>query len=295
MSGCGRIECVGVLRFAQDDTTLQVGGTEAVESEEKGVDGQGHPEADEDVGDEEAGVEEGADAGGEGESRIEGAAVGVAGGRDFAEEAEAEGVDGQQQGEGEQGEGQAGGPVVWAEEVHGGGGQPVHQGGLVEEADAVDVGSDVVVAEEHLAGDLGVDGVDVVEQAGGEEAADVQDEPGEDDERDRARICAAGRRRGEVGLGLELNHVHVRPGVEVRLVSHECGASDLAIGLAVEGSVGDEGLSGGLFEEELVGAEEMVGLVAAVERDEEDFAFAGAPLGEELGGGEEEVLGVGEG
>ena len=75
-----------------------------------------------------------------------------------------------------------------AEEMHGAGGEPVHQRRLVEEADAVDVGRDEVVAQEHLAGDLEVDGVDVVEQAGSEEAADVEDEPGEDDERDRAGI-----------------------------------------------------------------------------------------------------------
>ena len=71
--------------------------------------------------------------------------------------------------------------------MHGGGGHPVHEWGLVEEADAVDVGGDEVVAAEHLAGDLDVDGVDVVEQAGSEEAADLEDEPGEDDEGDGSR------------------------------------------------------------------------------------------------------------
>jgi hypothetical protein len=42
------------------------------------------------------------------------------------------------------------------------------------------------VAQQHLAGDLDVDGVDVVEQAGGEEAADLEDEPGEDQDGDGA-------------------------------------------------------------------------------------------------------------
>ena len=69
-----------------------------------------------------------------------------------------------------------------AEEAHGAGGHPVHEGGLVEEADAVDGGGDEVVALEHLAGDLDVDGVDVVEQAGGEEAADLEDGPEGDDD-----------------------------------------------------------------------------------------------------------------
>jgi hypothetical protein len=48
------------------------------------------------------------------------------------------------------------------------------------------------VAVEHLAGDLDVDGVDVVEQAGGEEAADLEDEPGEDEDNDGAWGPAGG-------------------------------------------------------------------------------------------------------
>ena len=151
---------------------------DAVEGDEEEVDGEGHPEGEEDVGDVEAGVEVGADAGGDGEGGVEAAAVGVGCGGDGAEEADAERVDGEQQGEDAEGEREAGGPVVGAEDAHGGGGHPVHEGWLVEEADAVDVGGDEVVAVEHLAGDLDVDGVDVVEQAGGEEAADLEDEPG---------------------------------------------------------------------------------------------------------------------
>jgi len=42
------------------------------------------------------------------------------------------------------------------------------------------------VAPEHLAGDLDVDGVDVVEQARSEEAADLEDGPGEDEDDDGA-------------------------------------------------------------------------------------------------------------
>jgi hypothetical protein len=38
----------------------------------------------------------------------------------------------------------------------------------------------------HLASDFDVDGVDVVEQAGSEEAADLEDEPGEDKDCDGA-------------------------------------------------------------------------------------------------------------
>jgi hypothetical protein len=38
------------------------------------------------------------------------------------------------------------------------------------------------VALHHLACDLDVDGVDVVEQTGGEEATDLEYEPGEDED-----------------------------------------------------------------------------------------------------------------
>ncbi len=107
-------------------------------------------------------------------------------------EADAEGVDGEEEGEDAEGEGEAGGPVVDAEEVHGAGGHPVHEGRLVEEADAVDGGGDEVVALEHLAGDLDVDAVDVVEQAGGEEAADLEDGPEGGDEGDGGGAPAAG-------------------------------------------------------------------------------------------------------
>ena len=120
------------------------------------------------------------------------------------EEADAEGVDGEEESEDGEGEGKTGGPVVDAEDVHGAGGHPVHEGRLVEEADAVDVGGDVVVAVQHLAGDLDVDGVDVVEQAGGEEAADLEDEPGEDEDGDGAWVpaadgCDVGRESAVVG------------------------------------------------------------------------------------------------
>ena len=51
----------------------------------------------------------------------------------------------------------------------------------------------VVVALDHLAGDLDVDGVDVVEEAGGEDATELEDEPGEGDEGERGPSPGAGR------------------------------------------------------------------------------------------------------
>ena len=82
----------------------------------------------------------------------------------YEEEVDGEGhPEGEEESEDGEGEGEAGGPVVRAEDVHGAGGHPVEEGRLVEEADAVDVGRDVVVALHHLASDFDVDGVDVVQ------------------------------------------------------------------------------------------------------------------------------------
>ena len=71
-----------------------------------------------------------------------------------------------------------------AEEAEAGGHGPVEEGGLLEVADAVGVEGDPVVAEEHLAGDFGVDGVGVVEERWREEGeAGVEGDPEyEDDE-----------------------------------------------------------------------------------------------------------------
>jgi hypothetical protein len=59
------------------------------------------------------------------------------------------------------------------------------------------------VALHHLAGDLDVNGVNVVEQAGVEEAADLEDEPGEDEDCEGAWAPAA-RRCGLV-VGCQLS------------------------------------------------------------------------------------------
>jgi len=146
------------------------------------VDGEGHPEGEENIGDVEAGVEVWANAGGHRERSVEASAVGACGGRDCCEEADAKGINGQEEGQDGDCEGKARGPVADAEEMHGASGHPVQEGRLVEESDAVNVGGDVVVTAEHLAGDLDVDGVDVVEQARGEEAADLKGEPGKDED-----------------------------------------------------------------------------------------------------------------
>ena len=95
-----------------------------------------------------------------------------------------EGFEDEGEGEDGEGEGEARGGGVDAEEFEAGGHGPVEERGLFEVADAVGVEGDPVVAEEHLAGDLGVDGVGVVEEWRGEESeAGVEEEPeGDEDE-----------------------------------------------------------------------------------------------------------------
>jgi hypothetical protein len=70
----------------------------------------------------------------------------------------------------------------------------------------------------HLAGDLDVDGVDVVEQAGGEEAADLEQEPGEDEDRERAWSRAV---RGGGGLVV---------GCQLFVLSFNCSVLSSVIG-----------------------------------------------------------------
>jgi hypothetical protein len=74
----------------------------------------------------------------------------------------------------------------------------------------------------HLAGDLDVDGVDVVEQAGGEEAADLEDEPGEE-EKDKGAWAPTAR-----GCGLRRDFRHWRFFMGLRLVSHEVLVGEFA-------------------------------------------------------------------
>src|ERR1035441_9522654 len=69
----------------------------------------------------------------------------------------------------------------------------------------------------------------------------------------------------------------------------------IRLGSLVQRAVGDEGFAGGLFEDDLARAEQAVDIVAAFERDEEELARAGSPLGEQIGGRKEEGLRVGEG
>ena len=80
---------------------------------------------------------------------------------------------------------QAGGPVVGPKDLHAAGGHPVHQGWLVKEADAVDVGRDVVMPLHHLTRRLDVDRIHIVQQPRREQAAEMQHAPEQDQRRNR--------------------------------------------------------------------------------------------------------------
>ncbi len=157
-----------------------VGAPEAVESE-------GRPEADHAVGDGDAGEEEDAEAGEGDEGGVE---AGVSGGEEAAGEGfgeEGEGEDGERKRDAcGDGEGLWAGGAEELGDAHGGGHRPVKEWGLFEVADAVGVEGDVVVAEEHLAGDFGVDAVGVVEEWGSDEGeAGVKGDPEQDDAEER--------------------------------------------------------------------------------------------------------------
>ncbi len=98
------------------------------------------------------------------------------------EGAAGEGFDDESEGEDGEGEWEACGGCADTEDFEAGGHGPVEERGFLEVADAVGVEGDVVVAEEHLAGDFGVDGVGVVEEWWGEEGeGGVEGDPEKED------------------------------------------------------------------------------------------------------------------
>ena len=155
--------------------------------------GGGEEDADGEVRDVDAGEDEDAEAGEGDEACVEAGLLlvwfaelrGGSAGEELSEERE--GQDGE-------GQGQAGCCGGRAEDLDGCGFRPVVEGGFFQVADAVGVKGDGVVAEEHLAGDLGVDGVGVVEERWGEEGeGGVEDEPeGEEDEAVGAEVGGGG-------------------------------------------------------------------------------------------------------
>ena len=158
------------LRFGRDDGVL--GGSVEFFGEPEGVEGEGGEEADGCVGDEDAGEEEDAEAGEQDERGVEAGAGGCFGSVSAVEDAAGEGFEEEDEGEDGEGERDARGDGEGAGrgcaeelgEAHGCGHGPVKERCLLEVADAVGVEGDVVVAEEHLAGDFGVDAVGVVEE-----------------------------------------------------------------------------------------------------------------------------------
>jgi hypothetical protein len=82
----------------------------------------------------------------------------------------------------------------------------------------------------HLAGDLDVDGIDVVEEAGGEESADLEDEPGENEDGKGAGTPSAG---GGLAISFQL--------LGSQFFSY-------VFCLFFHGAVGVEGFAGAFFE-----------------------------------------------
>ena len=180
--------------------------------------GEGGPEADVSVGKEDAGEEEDAEAGQGDERGVEAGAGGVeeAAGESFDEESEGEDGERQRDARG-YGEGSGRGGAEKLGDAHRGGHGPVEERCLLEVADAVGVEGDVVMAEEHLAGDFGVDAVGVVEERGAHEGeGGVEGDPEEKDGEEggaRSRWCCGWHwdkcMRGMLRLGQESDDAKV--------------------------------------------------------------------------------------
>jgi hypothetical protein len=155
------------------------------------VEGQGEPEADHRVGDGDAGEDEDGEAGEKNES-------GVEAGPGAGEGPTSEGFGDEREGEDCEGEWEAGGGGADAEEFEAGRHGPVEERGLFEVADAVGVEGYPVVAKKHLAGDLGVDGVGVVEERRGDESeASVEEEPESEEDEAVGLDCGLGGSEGD--------------------------------------------------------------------------------------------------
>ncbi len=178
------------------------------------------PEADGDVGDGDAGEDEDAEAGEKNQRGIQTCAGG-------AERSAAEGFNRQCQCKHGEGQRQAGGGGVDAEELETGGHAPVEQRRFFEVADAVRVERDPVAADEHLAGDLGVDRVGVVEQRRRQQReAGVEEEPQRKQDKAIAGCAGVGSwagyrhgRRGERGYA---------PSLPEPMLLVQCQSGDLA-------------------------------------------------------------------
>src|ERR1700730_4045552 len=102
------------------------------------------------------------------------------------------------------------GEGVEAEEAEAEGDEPVGERRFFEIADAVDSESDEVAGEGHVTGGAGMRGVGVVEQRGGPEGGEVEDQPetAEEEQSGGAAGGSGGVRRGEFGGCFEEGLIH---------------------------------------------------------------------------------------
>src|ERR1700704_3040593 len=128
----------------------------AIEQAEEGPECEGDRQGESGIGDENAGEEEDPDAGREDGAGVEaGAAAKRPHGKARGDPAKSD-VD--------ESEREARGPVVDAEDAEGGGHDPVDERRFLEIGDAVEPGGNPVAALQHVAGDLRLDGVDIVHE-----------------------------------------------------------------------------------------------------------------------------------
>ena len=142
---------------------------------------EGQPEGDKDIGDQDAGVDIGAKGESEGERGVE---SGVR-----VEVMASDGVRCEQQSETPSARGRRAAQSVTPKKFVAGGHAPVEQRRFFEIAQTVDVKSGPVVAEHHLAGGFGVDGIGIVEQGRGVEAGEIKGEPEKHDESDAKGVA----------------------------------------------------------------------------------------------------------
>ncbi len=133
--------------------------------------GQRKPQADDDIGNDDARVNENAEGGQQYQGGIEAGGIG-------REQAASRGVYNQKQGQCGESQRQPSGPILRPEESEAGCHAPVHEWGLFEIADAIGVEGNPVMARDHFPRNLGMHRVGIIQQRRAEERkACVEQEP----------------------------------------------------------------------------------------------------------------------
>ena len=136
--------------------------TQSIQRDKKAMHAKRHPQADEQIGNEESRVKIWPDCRSKRQRPVERSTL--------LKQTQPKRIDRKEQRQHGNAQWQPSSPVMLAENAHRASRHPVHQRRLIEEAYAIDIGRDEVVPMQHLARNLDVDGVHIIQQSRRKEA-----------------------------------------------------------------------------------------------------------------------------